>query len=198
MKKLFYLALVLLFAASCIQKKNNVDNVETAESEPNDSTIYGICGDGTMMHTLELITNMQDTLYIEINDDETSDQTIVAGGMMSGDRMAVTARKTEDGMVAQRILNLTSLLGKWSSIDKSFEITDDGGVRSFVKMESNKWTEWRIINGQLLLNRDTFDIVSIGADSLEIENKEGIFSFKRVLTKSLVKSEIAKDSIQKH
>ena len=38
---------------------------------------------------------------------------------------------------------------------------------------------WKILNGQLLLNRDTFDITSLGADSLYIENQKGIYTFKR-------------------
>lgn len=183
MRKLFVLAMIL-FAVGCTQKKAKVDSGKTEQAEANDTTLYGVCGSGTMMHTLELITNMQDTLNIHIADEDESEATVVAGGMMSGDRMAVTAYKTDEGLVASRILNLTSLLGKWTSIDKSFEITDDGGVKSSVKLESNKWTEWRILNGQLLLNTDTFDIVTLGADTLEIENNEGIFAFRRVVAKS--------------
>ena len=81
--------------------------------------------------------------------------------------------------VADRIINISSLLGKWSSLDKNFELTDDGEVHSYVAAETSTWTMWRILNGQLLLNRDTFDIVTLGADSLELENRQGIFLFKR-------------------
>jgi hypothetical protein len=197
MKKLLYLAVILFVMAGCTQKKNNTSKTESDDVEMNDSTIYGVCGKGTMMHTLELITNMQDTLSIHINDEDSHDQTLVAGGLMCGDRMAVTAQKTEEGWVAQRVLNLTSLLGKWTSIDKSFEITDDGEVKSSIKIESNKWTTWRILNGQLLFNRDTFDIVGISADSLQIENKDGIFAYRRVVAASQDKNTAVKDSIAK-
>ena len=70
-------------------------------------------------------------------------------------------------------------MGHWTSIDRNFEIEEGGTVRSSVKAETNPWTSWKILNGQLLLNRDTFDITSLGADSLYIENRNGIFVFKR-------------------
>lgn len=180
MKKLFLLSLVVLALVSCNQKNEKPVSEEVEEVEVSDSTLYGICGEGTMMHTLELITNMQDTLEIHISDVDMDEPTSVVGGLMCGDRMAVTAAKIDGEWIAQRIINLTSLLGKWTSIDKNFQITDDGEVLSDVKTESKSWTAWRILNGQLLLNRDTFDIVTLDADSLELGNNDGIFFYKRV------------------
>lgn len=180
MKKLFLLSLVVLALVSCNQKNEKPVSEEVEEVEVSDSTLYGICGEGTMMHTLELITNMQDTLEVHISDVDMDEPTSVVGGLMCGDRMAVTAAKIDGEWIAQRIINLTSLLGKWTSIDKNFQITDDGEVLSDVKTESKSWTAWRILNGQLLLNRDTFDIVTLDADSLELGNNDGIFFYKRV------------------
>ncbi len=196
MKKIFLFAVIALAIAGCSQKKQSSTTSVGADAEVNDSTIYGVCGEGTMMHSLELVTSMQDTLTILINDEDVADKTIVAGGLMAGDRMAVTARKTDDGWVAQRVLNITSLLGKWTSIDKNFEITDDGEVKSSMKLESKAWTEWRILNGQLLFNRDTFDIISITADSLEIENHDGIYAFRRLVSVAQDKDHSATDSIR--
>lgn len=198
MKKIFLFVVMAMIMAGCNQKKQSAVTATDTDNEVNDSTIYGVCGEGTMMHSLELITSMQDTLTILINDEDVPDQTIVAGGLMAGDRMAVTACKTDDGWVAQRILNITSLLGKWTSIDKNFEITDDGEVKSSMKMESKAWTQWRILNGQLLLNRDTFDIVSITADSLEIENHEGIYAYRRMASLLQEKDHANGDSIHLH
>ena len=113
-----------------------------------DSTIYGVCGDGTAMHTLELITDGGDTLSYAMMVEEDAD---VQGGLLVGDRMAVIGKNTADGLVATKI----------------------------IKTESNPWVAWKILNGQLLLNTDTFDITSLGADSLYIENKNGIFVYKR-------------------
>lgn len=198
MKKIFLFVVMAMIMAGCNQKKQSAVTATDTDNEVNDSTIYGVCGEGTMMHSLELITSMQDTLTILINDEDVPDQTIVAGGLMAGDRMAVTACKTDDGWVAQRILNITSLLGKWTSIDKNFEITDDGEVKSSMKMESKAWTQWRILNGQLLLNRDTFDIVSITADSLEIENHDGIYAYRRMASLLQEKDHANGDSIHLH
>lgn len=198
MKKIFLFVVMAMIMAGCNQKKQSAVTATDDDAEVNDSTIYGVCGEGTMMHSLELITSMQDTLTILINDEDVPDQTIVAGGLMAGDRMAVTACKTDDGWVAQRILNITSLLGKWTSIDKNFEITDDGEVKSSMKMESKAWTQWRILNGQLLLNRDTFDIVSITADSLEIENHDGIYAYRRMASLLQEKDHANGDSIHLH
>ena len=51
---------------------------------------------------------------------------------------------------------------------------------SNVKAETNPWTAWKILNGKLLLNKDTFQIVGLGADSLYLENNKGVFAYKRI------------------
>ncbi len=143
----------------------------------NDSTIYGVCGEGTSMHNLELISDDGDTLSVFI-DDENPD--VVQGGLLAGDRIALIGYKAEDGeMMAQKIINLTSLLGKWTSLDKNFDILEGGEVKNNVKAETNPWTSWKILNGKLLLNKDTFAIDKLGSDSLMLENTQGIFVFKR-------------------
>ena len=78
---------------------------------------------------------------------------------------------------------MTSLTGRWTSIDKNFVIEEGGTVVSSIKAETEPWTNWKIFNGKLLLNKDTFDVVTLGADSLAIENRNGIFVYKRQLAK---------------
>lgn len=46
--------------------------------------------------------------------------------------------------------------------------------------EPKPYTEWKILNGKLILSSDTFDIYSLGADSLYLENTEGIYGYKRL------------------
>ena len=77
------------------------------------------------------------------------------------------------------VVNLTTLEGKWTSLDRNFEIVDGGEVLSTVQSETNPYTSWKIHNGKLLMGRDSFDVVSLGADSLELENSKGIFVYKR-------------------
>lgn len=183
MKKLIWvtMAFVAIFAMnSCNNKKTAsvIDvNDSTEVADDNDSTIYGVCGDGTSMHNLELISDDGDTLSVFIDD---ANPDIVQGGLLSGDRVALLAYKGQDGeMVAQKVINLTSLLGKWTSLDKNFDIIEGGEVKNNVKAETNPWTAWKIVNGKLLLNKDTFDIDNLGPDSLTLENKQGIYVYKR-------------------
>lgn len=181
------MAAAVVFLAGCNAKKEKPQAVVDDEEMVADSTVYGVCGEGTSMHSLELITDAGDTITYTILDAEadldgglsSGPVTTVVGGMMSGDKMAVTGHKSEGEMLADRVINVTSLLGHWTSIDKNFEIEEGGTVRSNVKAETNPWTSWKILNGQLLLNRDTFAIDNLGADSLAIENARGIFLFKR-------------------
>ncbi len=183
MKRLFYMvvALLTLFAANSCKDKRHTPVISPNDSvlveETNDSTIYGVCGEGTSMHSLELLADSGDSLTVIIGD---GDSSIVQGGLLAGDRIALLASKDADGeYVAQRVINLTSLLGKWTSIDKNFEILEGGEVKNNVKVETNPWTSWKILNGKLLLNADTFNISNLGPDSLLLENKAGIFVFKR-------------------
>ena len=175
------LAAVALMAA-CNGKKNNaqeqpINPVENTVDLIPDSTVYGVCGEGTSMHSLELVTDMGDTLVYEM---DTEAAVTVKGGLLAGDRLAVVGNKLGDNRrIAGEVINLTTLLGKWTSIDKNFEIQEGGTVQSSVKAESTPWTSWKIYNGQLLLNKDTFDIAALGPDSLYLENKAGIFAYKR-------------------
>lgn len=178
------LLFLVLMLAACDAKKEKPQVADTDEVvEVNDTTVYGVCGEGTSMHSLEIITDAGDTLVYTLlsQDAETEVETPsdVQGGLMAGDKMAVTGHKTADELVADRVINVTSLLGHWTSIDKNFTIEEGGTVRSAVKAETNPWTSWKILNGSLLLNRDTFCIECLSADSLYLENANGIFTFKR-------------------
>ena len=187
MKKLIVVSLPLLIAAFLIagckdKNKNNVgDGIDSTDVElmVSDSTVYGVCGENTAMHSLELITDAGDTLRFVLNEDENGDVNVL-GGLLAGDRLAVVEGPEVDGeKLAKKVINITTLLGKWTSLDKNFEIQDDGTVRSTVQAEKNPWTSWKIVNGRLVLNRDTFDINNLGSDSLYLENKNGIFVYKR-------------------
>lgn len=190
MKKILYLvvAAMALFAVNSCKNNQNKPVISASDSldvdeDVADTTIYGLCGEGTTMHNLQLITDAGDTLDVFIDDE---DPGIVKGGLLSGDRIALIANEDQNGadgekgqLVAQSVINLTSLLGKWASIDKNFEIIEGGTVKNNVKAEQNPWTSWKILNGKLLLNKDTFEIDNLGSDSLMLENNQGIFVFKR-------------------
>ena len=187
MKQLKYIFLFIIapfVIAGCggksSQKADDVsqDTIAVVETVP-DSTIYGVVGDGTAMHTLQLITDVGDTLSFMLTDAD-DNSTVVLGGMLAGDRVAVMAYEEDNGQVAKSVINITSLLGKWGSIDKSFEIREGGVVESAIKAETNPWTSWKLCNGRIILNTDTFLIDVLGPDSLYLENDKGIFAYKRV------------------
>ena len=60
-----------------------------------DSSVYGIVGEGTAMHTLEVITDVGDTLEFVLADADTDVPTVL-GGLLAGDRVAVVSH-TADG-----------------------------------------------------------------------------------------------------
>lgn len=171
---------VCMMTMGCKEQKTEVTpaDKDTMEVSEGDTTLYGICGENCSMHSLELITNEGDTMVFNF-DVYDGDRSAVYGGLMPGDKLAVINEGGDKSDVARRIVNLTTLEGKWTSIDRNFEILSGGEVLSTIKSESNPWTSWKMYNGHLLLGRDTFDILNLGAEELEIENSRGIFVFKR-------------------
>lgn len=186
MKKLIYAFGLWAVASWCVtgcdnrgQKSAGDDSANVLTDTVADSTVYGVCGEGSAMSTVELVTDAGDTLTYLVDEDDSSRQ-CVQGGLLVGDRLAVIGSMGPDGeRVAQKVINLTTLQGKWTSLDKNFEILEGGVVKSNVAAESHPWTAWKILNGRLLLNQDTFSIDCLGADSLYLENNDGIFVFKR-------------------
>ena len=176
------LVLVLISLVGCKDRKaetaivNAVADSIVAVESVTDTTVYGVCGESTSMHSLELITADGDTIYYQMNVEEDAH---VRGGLMVGDRLAVVGYTSgADERVAQGVVNLTTLLGKWSSIDRNFEIQDGGAL--VIEAKEPQVAEWKVCNGQLVLRTDTFSIYELGTDSLYLENRNGIFAYKRV------------------
>lgn len=180
MKNICWISLLLaiMVITGCNNKTKTLPPSErTSEMAVADTTIYGKCGESTAMHTLELVIDKGDTIMYSLENADTFSN--VQGGLFIGDHLAVIAeRNTEGGLFAKKVINLTSLIGKWGSLDKSFEICEGGTVISDFK-EPQPYTEWKILNGKLLLSADTFDIYALGPDSLLLENSKGIFGYKR-------------------
>ena len=172
-------AMLLLGITSCNDKKSAPvsDMLSNDTIEVVDTTLYGRCGDGSAMHTLELITDDNDTLIIMVNTDSVMS---VRGGMAVGDRMAAIVETDEDGVLrSNMVVNLTTLLGKWVALDRSFEIME-GGIVEGDTQEPHPYREWKINNGRLVLSSDTFSVYELGVDSLMLENERGIYSYKRL------------------
>ena len=183
MRKTFYFIMSLFILAVAISCKDNKPKSVMSQSgevedsvSTNDSTIYGTMVDGGM-NSIILLTDNGDTLEYLVNPGDTLE--VVKGGKINGDRFAIIGYKEYGDNFMRSAINLTSLLGNWSSLDRNFEIKEGGTVTSSLQSEKNPWTAWKIWNGKLILSKDTFDVENLGADTLSLENKAGIFVFTR-------------------
>ncbi len=186
--KITFVAALALMAVGCTDKKEaNIPVIkETKAVAQGDETKFGECVNATS-HSFQLVQIDGDTLDFIVEEQYLSPEDslvvgdVVCGGLYDGNKMAVMATPGEEGLVVRKAINVTSLMGRWTSLAKNFEIKDGGVVESHVQNESNPYTEWKILNGKLVLSKDTFNILSIGNDSLYLENEKGIYAYKRQL-----------------
>jgi hypothetical protein len=193
---------LLLMAGACSEKKKSAE-AETTQDEPvgweeagqyfyRDSTIYGICADGSSMNTLQLITDMGDTLLLGLVHARETNR--VFGGYQVGDRMAVLVNK--DTTAATMVVNQTCLLGEWvtpNPIDGSSEMgffIKDGGVAESINQSTIVYQSWRLNNGllEIVSTRDDggnleetidYQLLFLTSDSLAIKDSEGTYEYSR-------------------
>lgn len=188
-------AMGLLVLAGCKGGKKQVPFESVGEMGGGvvaDSTIYGLCGEGSAMNTLQVIADNGDTLNLSVTD--AKDRNKVFGGYACGDRMAVMtdAGKTE----ARLVINETTLLGDWmmpNPLDGSSDVgisIREGGIVEGIDQSSLVYKSWRIQNGRLELTvlREgggdeeevaLFDLVKLDADSLVFANADDRFEYER-------------------
>lgn len=187
MKKFVFvglMAVVMFILGSCgggrqqQQEEVSLDTTKTVDVGIVDSTIYGVCSDGTAMNTLEMITDNGDTLTLDMA--KAQDDGKVFGGLQVADRVAVVANiaKTE----ADLVINLSTLMGDWvmpDPIDGSSEIgirIKDGGVAESIDQQAIIYRKWKILNGNLVLllvhedggdeEENLYEILDLGPDTL--------------------------------
>lgn len=177
--------IVLVTVAGCKDMKRieAVTVTETSVTEEADSMVYGTCGLGTAMNTLELITDGGDTIIYSI--ERAGEAGMVLGGLLVGDRMAVMEDRAEGRRSATKVINITSLMGRWNNLNRSFQLCDSGRVKTDMR-ELRPYTEWKLFNGKLILAPDTFDICFIGKDSLYLKDVRGTHGFRRLSSTTLL------------
>lgn len=195
MRKLLFVAIAIMasmfvFESCKSEKSKDADTMRVVRTELptnlQDSTMFGICGEGTSMHNLQLILNNGDSIDIYIDDEfaPVPGIDIVQGGLLCGDKMAVIALIDEDHRyIAQKIINVSTLVAKWCNTDlmnSTLEFNEDGTMISRQESERGGYNSWRIVNGNLLLSTDTFSIINLTADSLMLENTKGISVYRRM------------------
>lgn len=187
-------AAAVLTMGSCGNKGQQVtyeynDSIEMSSVVDRDTTVYGICGDGSAMNTLQLLTDSGDTLNLSVEEAKDADQCF--GGFSAGDRMAVLLK---DKATAQLVINLSTLMGNWvmpnpldGSSETGFRIKE-GGIVEGIDQGSIIFKSWRIYNGQLEMvmireggteeeETNRYSLVTLGADSLVIKDSEDVYRY---------------------
>ena len=173
MKKLLLICMVLMALVSCVETKKG-DAVKDGLTGVGRTQIdVGSVGDGTSMHSLELICLFGDTLYLVYENN-------AIGGLACGDMISVEYTEDEGELNALYIVNLTTLCNQWQGSDEagnySFKLEDDGSA--MITGFDAVYDRWCIINGQLNIaeehsdNYEKFDIVLLTEDSLVLKPEE--------------------------
>lgn len=197
-----HLALMSIIAAgvislaSCGNKtQNNIEFIDSAGTEQasTDITLFGICGEGSAMNTLQLITDSGDTISLHIED--ANDSNKVIGSYAPGDRMAVLVSK--DMKEPKVIINESTLLGKWimpNPLDGSSDVginIKDGGIVESIDQPSLIYKTWRIVDGMIELTlvregggdeeeTNRYYFYKLDADSLVFYNNDDRFEYGRL------------------
>lgn len=164
------------------QSQDVAENDSTSVDDliPRDRTIYGLCGEGTAMNTLELLTDNGDTIILSMTNAQEAGT--VFGGLQTGDRLAVLTDPTNKQEVAE-VINMSTLLGDWimpDPLDGSSEVgirIKEGGVAESIEMTNIIYRTWKIFNGKLEIlsiregggdeeEMNLYEILYLGADSL--------------------------------
>lgn len=186
---------VVFTISSCGGKTQQVpfDNGDSTDmNATQDPTIYGVCGEGTAMNTLQVVTDLGDTIQMDITYARENNQ--VFGGLQVGDRMAIVpnAKKTE----ALVVINQAALLGNWvmpNPLDGSDEVgfrIKEGGIVEGIEQSSLTYKTWRLVRGKLELvdvregggeeeEVTLYDLVRLTPDSLILKDSEDIYEYGR-------------------
>ena len=194
MKRLIFSAIAMMaLVASCSDGNKRVPfeelNVGVTE---RDTMIYGFCASGSAMHTLQIITDADDTLTLSVAG--AREKRLVFGGYAVGDEMAVTVNK--DTTEATMIINKSALNGNWvmpNPVDgSSYQgiSIQKGGTAESIDQSNIMYKSWRLFNGRLLIvaSRDDgpgkdetleFKILRLTTDSLFLSDGEDIYEYGR-------------------
>lgn len=195
-RNLMLIVLVVLVVGGCGNKGTQQPVAYEADSTVvvtinRDSTIYGICGDGSAMNTLQLITDVGDTLNLSVA--EANEADMCFGGFQSGDRMAVLLKNKTS---AYMVINQSALLGDWvmpNPLDGSSDMgirIKEGGIAESIDQPSLAYRSWKLYNGKLEIvairegggdevETNLYDLVFIGPDSLVFKDAEDTYEYSR-------------------
>ena len=199
MRKLMFLALgaiVGLSFTACGNKQAQTgvysDSTEVDSSKLKDVVVYGLCGDNAAMNSLQMMTDMGDTLNLNIEEARENNQ--VFGNYAPGDRLAIVL--TPDKKTVKSVINESVLMGKWlmpNPIDGSSEVgisIKDGGIAESIEQPTIIYKTWKIIDGKLEITlvregggdeeeTNWYTIDKLDADSLVYHVNDEVFEYSR-------------------
>ncbi len=184
-------AMLLAGCGESLNKKVPFEEVNIAEVV-RDTMLYGFCGEGSAMNTLQIITDANDTITLNVA--AAKDKNMVFGGYAVGDEMAVAVDK--DTTMATMVINKSALHGNWvqpNPIDGSSETGISilkGGTAESIDQSSIVYKSWRLFNGklQVVATRNDgidleevleFTIKKVTPDSLIIADSEDTYEYSR-------------------
>jgi hypothetical protein len=181
-KSVLLCIMTILVVAACTNTTRPNMDIEDEMVGVADSAIYGTVGDATSMHVLTIVTDNGREMAVAMNQDTIPSD--IQGGLYAGDNICVTTKPDPSdprkGMkVIAKAVNITSLLGHWTSLDRNFTMKENGIIEGKNNIESKPYTSWQMRNCQLILNADTFDIIALTPDSLILEGDDGVYGYKR-------------------
>lgn len=172
-------AILLAGCGESLNKKVPFEEVNIAEVV-RDTMLYGFCGEGSAMNTLQIITDANDTITLNVA--AAKDKNMVFGGYAVGDEMAVAVDK--DTTMATMVINKSALHGNWvqpNPIDGSSETGISilkGGTAESIDQSSIVYKSWRLFNGKL-------QVVATRNDGIDLEEVLE-FTIKKVTPDSLI------------
>lgn len=207
MKNLFYtskirltLSLMSFFTLILMSCGGGQQKVETEWIDVDTTTvffsetIYGVCGSGTSMNNLQVLTDTGDTIDVDIS--TAKEKEMVYGGLSVGDQVAITLIPNSDEKIAYNVINLASLMGDWvtpNPLDGSGYVgisLNEGGIAKGIDQTTLEYRSWRISNGNLLVvsipdgggqleETDTLSLVKITPDSLVVLSHDFEYRYGR-------------------
>ena len=190
-------AIIVMGFAACGNKQQqqpqaSSDTTLVDSSKIKDVTIFGLCGENAAMNSLQLMTDMGDTICLNIEEARENNQ--VFGNYAPGDRLAILI--SPDYKNVKMVINESVLMGTWmmpNPIDGSDEVgisIKDGGIAESVQQSSNYYKTWKIIDGKLELTlvregggdqQETawYTIDKLDADSLVFHDSDDRFEYGR-------------------
>ena len=196
MKKILLMAFAAVMFTQCgnktAQNQAPAEEEDTISVVENEVMVFGICGEGSAMNTLEVITDTGDTLNLSL--EKAKEEGHVYGGYSVGDRIAVYLQKKDNEPLV--VINETTLMGNWlmpNPIDGSSTLgmsIKDGGIAESINQPTIIFKTWKIVNGQLEITlvregggdeeeTNSYSMEKLDADSLIFYGPEDRFEYGR-------------------